>query len=325
MHEALSDLKIWQSSDVVIGIDTYDDAGVYRLDEKTALVQTLDFFTPIVDDPYAFGQIAAANALSDIYAMGGRPVTAMNILCVPVGDLAGEDVNRILQGGADKLKEAKCSLIGGHTVLDKELKFGCSITGLVDPREVWSNAKARVGDRLILTKRLGIGILTSALKQGKLADDGIAEITRSMATLNKSACEAARGVGGVSSATDITGFGFAGHAGMMAKASGVTFRIETAKLPLFPQAIAWAKKGVKTRGDRLNREFLKGHYETAPTVETPIEDVVFDPQTSGGLLLAVSPDKAQALISALKGVNAPAAADVGEVLPRDRDLYLKIR
>jgi len=324
LHEALDGLKIWQSPDVIEGIATFDDAGIYRLDDRRALVQTVDFFTPVVDDPYAFGQVAAANSLSDVYAMGGRPLTALNILCYPAGDLPPADLHRILQGGADKLKEADCSLLGGHTVIDKELKFGCSITGVVDPREVWSNAGAKAGHRLVLTKPLGTGILCSAIKQGKLEPAAAEEVTRTMALLNRGACEAARKVGGVSAATDITGFGLAGHVGQMAKASGVTIRIDTAGLPIYPRAAELAKAGLKTRGDKTNRVFLKGRYETAKGVEPVREDLCFDPQTSGGLLLVVAPDRVDALVSALTSAGTPAAALVGEVLPRRGDLDLLI-
>jgi len=324
LHEALDGLKIWQSPDVVEGIATFDDAGIYRIDDRTALVQTVDFFTPVVDDPYAFGQVAAANSLSDVYAMGGRPVTALNILCYPAGDLPPADLHRILQGGADKLKEAGCSLLGGHTVIDKELKFGCSITGLIDPKDVWSNAGAKAGHRLVLTKPLGTGILGSAIKQGKLDAESEAEVTRNMAALNRGACEAGRKIGGVSAATDITGFGLAGHAGQMAKASGVTIRIDAATLPVYPRAAELAKGGLKTRGDKSNRAFLKGRYETAASVEPVREDLCFDPQTSGGLLLVVAPDRVDALVSALKAASTPAAAVIGEVLPRRGDLDLLI-
>jgi len=324
LHEALDGLKIWQSPEVIEGIDTFDDAGIYRIADGTALVQTVDFFTPVVDDPYAFGQVATANALSDVYAMGGRPVTALNILCVPAGDLPLPDLHRILQGGADKLKEAECSLLGGHTVIDKELKFGCSITGLIDPARVWSNAGAKAGHRLVLTKFLGTGILCSALKQGKLDAETIGEVTRSMATLNRAACEAAKTVGGISAATDVTGFGLAGHAGQMAKASGVTIRLDAAALPIFPNAIALAKGGLKTRGDKTNRAFLKGRWETAKSVEPVLEDLCFDPQTSGGLLLVVAPDRVDALVATLKSAKVLATAVVGDVLPREGSLDLKI-
>ena len=324
MHEALDGLKIWQSPDVVEGIATFDDAGIYRIDDRTALVQTVDFFTPVVDDPYAFGQVAAANSLSDVYAMGGRPVTALNILCYPAGDLPPAELGRILQGGADKLKEAGCSLLGGHTVIDKELKFGCSITGLIDPRDVWSNAGAKAGHRLILTKPLGTGILCSAIKQGKLDAATADVVTRNMAALNRDACEAGRKIGGVSAATDVTGFGLAGHAGQMAKGSGVTIRIDTKSLPVYPKAVELAKGGLKTRGDKTNRVFLKGRYETAKGVDPTLEDLCFDPQTSGGLLLVVAPDKADALLAALKAAGTPSSALVGEVLPRRGELDLVI-
>jgi selenide,water dikinase len=287
-------------------------------------VQTVDFFTPVVDDPYAFGQVAAANSLSDVYAMGGRPITALNILCFPAGDMAPAELGRILQGGADKLKEAGCSLLGGHTVIDKELKFGCSVTGLIDPKEVWSNAGAKAGSRLVLTKPLGTGILCSAIKQGKLDEASSAEVTRIMATLNRDACEAARKTGGVSAATDVTGFGLAGHAGQMAKASGVTIRIDTKSLPLYPRAVELVKGGLKTRGDKTNRVFLKGRYETAEGVEPAREDLCFDPQTSGGLLLVVEAGKAEALVAALRAAGTPAAALVGDVLPRKGGLDLVI-
>jgi selenide,water dikinase len=324
LHEALDGLTIWQSPDVIEGISTFDDAGIYRLPDGSALVQTVDFFTPVVDDPYAFGQVAAANSLSDVYAMGGRPLTALNILCYPAGDLALADLNRILQGGADKLKEAECSLLGGHTVIDKELKFGCSVTGLVDPKDVWSNAGAKAGHKLVLTKPLGTGILCSAIKMGKIDADSAAEVTRNMAALNRSACEAGRKTGGVAAATDITGFGLAGHAGQMAKASGVTIRIDTAALPIYPKAAELAKGGLKTRGDKSNRAFLKGRYETAAGVDPTREDLCFDPQTSGGLLLVVAPDRADALVAALKAAHTAAASIVGEVLPRRGALDLQI-
>lgn len=324
MHEALDGLTIWQSPDVIEGISTFDDAGIYRLQDGSALVQTVDFFTPVVDDPYAFGQVAAANSLSDVYAMGGRPLTALNILCFPAGDLALPDLHRILQGGADKLKEAGCSLLGGHTVIDKELKFGCSVTGIVDPKDVWQNSGARAGHRLVLTKPLGTGILCSAIKQGKLDADAAAEVTRNMAALNRDGCEAARKTGGVSAATDITGFGLAGHVGQMAKASGVTIRIDAAALPVYSRAVELAKGGLKTRGDKTNRVFLKGRYETAKGVEPVLEDLCFDPQTSGGLLLVVAPDLVEALVRALKGVSTPSASVIGEVLPRRGDLDLVV-
>lgn len=323
MHGALEGLKIWQGPDVIEGMETFDDAGIYRLDERAALVQTVDFFTPVVDDPYDFGAIATANSLSDVYAMGGTPLTALNILCVPT-DLPPEDLRKILQGGADKLREARCSLLGGHTVQDPELKFGCSITGRVDPKEMWSNSRAKPGQRLILTKRLGTGILGSAIKQKRISKDGADEVVRSLSTLNKGACEAARKVGGVTACTDITGFGLAGHASQLARASKVTVRIETSKLPVFPEALALCRGGLKTRGDKTNRVYLQGAWKSAPSVDPVMESIAFDPQTSGGLLLAVDSPKAAALVAALKAANTPAAHEIGEVLPREGNLDLKL-
>ncbi len=322
MHEALDGLKFWQAPEVLVGIDTYDDAGIFRLDGKSALVQTLDFFTPVVDDPHAFGAIATANALSDVYAMGGTPATAMNILCVPP-DLPPADLRAILQGGADKLREARCSLLGGHTVRDAELKFGCSVTGFVDPAAAWTNAGAKAGSRLVLTKPLGSGILGSAIKQQKLSRESLGETVAALSALNKSACEAGRKVGGVRACTDITGFGLAGHAGNMAKVSRTTIRIDTAKLPIFPDALALARGGLKTGGDRTNRLQLQGRWKSAKGVDPVLEVICFDPQTSGGLLLVVDPDRVKPLVAALKAANTLAAHEIGEVLPREGELDLR--
>jgi selenide,water dikinase len=317
---ALDNLSVYQSKDVLEGYETMDDAGIYRLTDDTALVQTLDFFTPIVDDPYAFGQVAVANSLSDVYAMGGVPLTAMNILCVP-DDLAPERLNRVLQGGADKLREAECSLVGGHTVRDKELKFGCSITGIVHPKKFWSNATARVGDRLILTKPVGTGILTGAIKSKKLPPEAAERVTKVMATLNRAGCEAAVRVGGVSAATDITGFGLLGHLSSMGKGSHVTIRVEASRVPLIPELAEFAKAGAKTGADRTNREYVAGHYENRG-VEAWRETALFDPQTSGGLLLAVDPSKVAAMVAELKKAGTLCAEVIGEVGAHEGDLHV---
>ncbi len=324
MKGALDGLSIYTSPDVLEGYETLDDAGIVRLTDEIALVQTLDFFPPIVDDPYAFGQIATANSLSDVYAMGGRPITAMNILAVPVDDVGPERLRQVLQGGADKLREAECSLVGGHTVKDKELKFGCSITGLVHPKKFWSNATARVGDLLVLTKPIGSGILTNAFKAGKLSDEIERRVIACMATLNRTACEVAIRVGGVSAATDITGFGLVGHVGSMARGSKATIRIDTAKVPRFDEALAFAKQGVKTGGGRTNREYVAGHAETASGIAPELEELMFDPQTSGGLLLVIAPDRADALVRELKAAKTLASSVIGEVLPREGELYVKL-
>jgi len=317
---ALDNLSVFESKDVLEGYETMDDAGIYRLTDDTALVQTLDFFTPIVDDPYAFGQVAVANSLSDVYAMGGVPLTAMNILCVP-DDLAPERLNRVLQGGADKLREAECSLVGGHTVRDKELKFGCSITGVVHPTKFWSNATARVGDRLVLTKPIGTGILTGAIKSKRLAADAAERVTKTMATLNRAGCEAAMRVGGVSAATDVTGFGLIGHLASMGKGSKVTIRIDASRVPLIPEVVEFAKAGAKTGADRTNREYVAGHYESRG-VEAWLETVLFDPQTSGGLLLVVDPAKVDPLLTELKKARTLSAEVIGEVGPHEGELHV---
>jgi selenide,water dikinase len=319
---ALDDLKVFTAPEVLEGYETLDDAGIFRLTDEIALVQTLDFFPPIVDDAYAFGQIATANSLSDVYAMGGRPVTAMNILAVPMDEVGPGRLHELLQGSADKLKEAECSLVGGHTVRDKELKFGCSITGLVHPKKFWSNATATPGDVLVLTKPLGSGILTNAFKGGRLSDDTARRVIECMATLNRAGCEAAVQVGGVSAATDITGFGLAGHVGNMGRAANVTMRIDTAKLPRFDEALHFAKQGVKTGGGKTNREYVGGHYSVAPSVAPEMEELVFDPQTSGGLLLAVRPDRIDPLVAELKRRATLASAVVGEVAKREGENYI---
>lgn len=291
---------------------TFDDAGVYRLDDERALVQTVDFFTPIVDDPRSYGRIAIANALSDVYAMGGRPINALNILCYPMAELGHEVLHEILAGGCEKYTEAKCVLLGGHSVTDTELKFGASVTGLVHPKKIWTNAAAQAGDVLVLSKRVGTGILTTALKARKFSEAEAAAVVASMEQLNAGGVAAAEGIE-VHAATDITGFALAGHGAGMAQASGVTLAIRTSKVPVFPEAEKFAAKGQKTRGDVSNREFLGPKYRTAPGVRKTLEDVMFDPQTSGGLLYSVRPGDADRLVAALRKNGFEHAAAIGEV------------
>lgn len=307
----------------MVGIETFDDAGIHRIAAETALVQTLDFFTPIVDDPYEFGQIAMANALSDVYAKGGRPITAMNILCVPIDELSPADLKRILQGGADMLKEAKVSLLGGHSVTDHELKFGASITGVIKPGEEWTNAGARAGDRLVLAKALGTGFITTGQKFGKASPEVLRGAVESMKQLNAGAAEAGRRIGGIHACTDITGFGLAGHAAQMAKAGGVRFRISTGTIPVFPGALELAKRGCKTRGDKANREFIQGQYTFEAAISGPLQDLMFDPQTSGGLFFSIEASMADALSSALRDAGYPATSIVGDVLPPSGSLLLE--
>ncbi len=291
-----------ENPNLLVGFETSDDAGVYKLSAECALVQTVDFFTPIVDDPFTYGAIAAVNALSDVYAMGGSPLTALSILCYPAqGDL--EDLEQILQGGAAKIHEAGAVLLGGHSVADDEIKFGYAITGTVHPGRVWTNAGARVGDALVLTKPLGTGIVSTALKRGLAAEEHVAASIASMLTLNRAAAEAARGLE-VHGATDVTGFGLAGHAREMAAASDVTLVFDLAALPLLPGVAVYAAQGAIPGGLRNNREFL------APHLAGDAPDVFFDPQTSGGLLLALPPADAARYTAA-----NPAAWIVGEAVP----------
>ncbi len=299
---------------MLVGINTVDDAGVYLLNEDTALIQTIDFFTPIVDDPYLFGQIAAANALSDVYAMGGRPLTALNIICYPTacGDL--ETMEKILLGGADKVREAGALLVGGHSVEDKEPKYGLSVTGIVHPSKLVTNQGALEGDFLVLTKKIGTGVVSTALKAG-LAPPGVLEAAcREMASLNRSAAEAMQEAG-VRACTDITGFGLIGHALELARASKVHLTIDAKRLPLIPQAEDLAASGLIPAGAYANRDYAAPHVDFAPGVPGVLRDLLFDPQTSGGLLIAVAPDRLEALRTAMEKQNVAPAAVVGRVTP----------
>jgi selenide,water dikinase len=268
---------------LLVGFDLADDAGVVRLDADRALVQTVDFFTPVVDDPYLYGAIAATNALSDVYAMGGTPLTALNILCWDT-ELPHELLHEILRGGLDKVREAGALLVGGHSVTDDEVKYGLSVTGLVHPDHIWRNQGARPGDVLVLTKPLGTGIVTTAAKQDACPATLFDEAVRVMATLNRAARDAAVGLE-VHAATDVTGFGLAGHAWEMAFASGVTLRFRAGRLPVFPGVVALAEAGHLTRGDRDNRPYVRDLRFDG--VSAALQSVFVDPQTSGGLLFAL--------------------------------------
>ena len=307
----LSDLPPQVDPGVLIDFRTSDDAGVYKWPGGPALVQTVDFFTPIVDDPFTYGQIAAANSLSDVYAMGGDPVTALAIAGFPDKELDNETIRQIFLGGFDKLREAGVALLGGHTVRDPEVKFGYAVTGAVDPDRIWANAGARPGDRLVLTKWLGTGIVGTAIKKGRAPHDLVAAAIRSMTMLNKAGARVLRQFGGaVHGATDITGFGLIGHATEMAKASGVSIVIDTARLPLLPGVLAIASQN-RSGGMGTNRE----HFEdgvVAGDVDPAVLDVCYDPQTSGGLLAAVDAASAEAILTELRAADVPAMI-VGEV------------
>jgi selenide,water dikinase len=297
------------NENVLVGFDTADDAGIYRLTPELALVQTVDFFTPVVDDPFTYGAIAATNALSDVYAMGGRPISALSILAYPAkGDL--EDLEEILKGGASKMREADCVVLGGHSVADDEIKFGFAVTGVIHPARVKPNAGARAGDALVFTKRIGTGVISTALKRGIARDADVEASIASMLTLNRKACEAMLAYD-VHGCTDVTGFGLIGHAREMALGSGVTLEIDVARLRFLPGALEYAQLGAIPGGLKNNREFASCVVETARELPAEVEDLLYDPQTSGGLLIALPEADAAALVGAY-----PDAYAIGRVLAR---------
>ena len=295
---------------VLVGIDTSDDAGVYLLNEETALIQTLDFFTPIVDDPYLFGQIAAANSLSDVYAMGGKPLTAMNIVTFPVCRLDAEVLLAILSGGQQKIAEAGAVMVGGHTIDDDEPKYGLSVTGTVHPSRILTNAGAQPGDALILTKAIGTGVLYTALK-AELFPEGVVAAAAGMAQLNRYAAQAMERYA-VNACTDITGFGLLGHAYEMSAASGVDMEVYSGEVPLLPDAAEAANMGLVPAGAYANREYLKA-VSFDPAVPENIRDLLFDPQTSGGLLISIPAGQADALLADMKESGVEYAACIGRV------------
>ncbi len=300
---------------LIVGIETCDDAGVYRLNDETALIQTVDFFTPIVDDPFHFGQIAAANALSDVYAMGGRPLLAMNLVGFPIKTMDPGVLKSILQGGLKKLNEAGTLLVGGHSIEDHEIKYGLSVTGIVHPERVTLNAGARVGDRLLLTKPVGLGILATALKGGLAGSDTEELITGVMATLNRQAAEAMAAVG-AHGCTDITGFGVLGHLYEMARASKTAIRLRAGAVPLLPDARRFAAMGIIPEGAYNNRSFYGKWVESRLPAGDPLEMLLYDPQTSGGLLVAAPPAAIEAIGARLGASGYGLAfAEIGEVVP----------
>ncbi len=299
------------NSDVLVATETMDDAGVYRLSDDLALVQTLDFFPPLVDDPFTFGQIAAANALSDVYAMNGRPVTVLNIAAFPDDELPMEILGEILRGASDRVALAGAATLGGHTVRDKEIKFGLSVTGLIHPAEILTNAGAQPGDVLVLTKPLGTGFVTTAAKRQECPLGVLDCAVTQMIALNASARDALRAAGGVHAVTDVTGYGLAGHACEMAQGAGLTFEIDVASLPLIEGALPLAVARYYTRASKTNREFLAGRLSVEPAVDPLLLEFVFDAQTSGGLLIAVGPEQADRLVSELQARGTAAAAIVG--------------
>ena len=298
----------WPDENVLVGFDTADDAGVYKLTAELALVQTVDFFTPIVDDPYTYGAIAAANALSDVYAMGGRPISSLSILAYPPKGDPG-DLEQILKGGADKMREAGCSILGGHSIADDEIKFGYAVTGTVHPARVKTNAGARAGDALVFTKRLGTGVIATALKRGIARAEDVDASVESMLTLNRAACEAMLRFA-IHGCTDVTGFGLLGHARELALASAVTLEIAVDQLRFLPGALDYARQGAVPGGLKNNREFASSAVEALRELSRELEDLLYDPQTSGGLLIALPEADAAQLERALEG-----AYRIGRALP----------
>ncbi len=348
LDKVLGKLARQHDPNVLVGFDHADDAGVYKIAPGLALVQTVDFFTPIVDDPFTFGQIAATNALSDVYAMGGRPITALAHVCFPAnGDL--EVLEQILAGGLSKMMEANCTVVGGHSIRDEETKFGYSVTGLIDPSRIFTNGGAQPGDRLLFTKSLGTGVISTAIKQGTAKQSWIDDATRSMTTLNKAASEvitsftakhAGAGVppaqaepstpasgqrpatsdnGPIHSLTDVTGFGLIGHAREMALASKVSLLFRLSQIPLIEGALDCIRAGSIPGGLKNNRDFAECVVGYEEGIAEELKTILYDPQTAGGLLIAVAPESSPDLIRALNGAGVP-AVEIGEVLPEARPI-----
>jgi selenide, water dikinase len=319
LDTVLGKLARQHDANVLIGFDTADDAGVYKISDEQALVQTVDFFTPIVDDPFTFGQIAATNSLSDIYAMGGRPMSALAIVCFPEkGDV--DVLERILAGGLSKMMEAGCAVIGGHSVRDPEIKFGYSVTGSIHPQRVWANTGAQVGDRLIFTKAIGTGVISTAIKKGEARPEWMDAATKSMTTLNNKAAAVAISSGAtVHAATDITGFGLIGHLREMAAGSRVSVRINAAAVPVLDGALECVRKGFIPGGLSANRDFAECLVGYERDILDELKTILFDPQTAGGLLLSVPAQCSAELVTALRVSGVP-AVDIGEVTSPSKPL-----
>ncbi len=295
-----------------MGLNEPDDAGVYQITDEIALIQTVDFFTPIVDDPYWFGQIAVANALSDVYAMGGRPVTAMNLVAFPLKEMELNVLRKILEGGLEKLKEAGVSLVGGHSVEDKELKYGLSVTGLIHPKKILTKKGFQVGDRLILTKPLGTGIINTAIKAGMASPEIIERVTKMMASLNRDAAEVMKRYS-VHACTDVTGFGLLGHLSEMVVESGLGMRVFASSVPIYPEARDYAAMGLVPAGTHNNRIFREAFVDFDDGVDPITQDILFDAQTSGGLVIAVDAKDADALLTSLHEKGMSESTVIGEI------------
>lgn len=313
MAEALKSIPESSHPNLLVGYNKADDAGVYKISDNLAVVQTLDFFPPIVDDPFDFGRIAAANALSDVYAMGGKPITAMNIVGFPAS-LPPYILTEILKGGLDKVTEAGAVVVGGHSVNDKELKFGVSVTGLIDPNKILTNSGAKIGDKIYLTKKLGTGIISTGVKREIVEPELEKLVTDQMAELNKNAAETMLSHS-PNAATDITGFGLAGHAIEMADGSNVSIRINSNNLPILPQALELTAQNVIPGGLNTNRMFFDEKCKFSSSVDQNLQQLIFDPQTSGGLLIAI-PNNNSTLFEQESADNKVNAVCIGEVVER---------
>ena len=314
--QVLHQLPKFESAELLVGTETADDAGVFRLRPDLAIVNTVDFFTPIVDDPYMFGQIAATNSLSDVYAMGGEPATALNIVCFPKGKMDIEVLGEVLRGGADKVKESGAVIVGGHSIIDEEIKYGLAVTGTVHPDRILRNVGAREGDVLILTKPLGTGIATTALKRGNASQASIDQAVASMATLNKYAAAVMKDYD-VHACSDITGYGLLGHGLEMTLDGNVSITFEASRLPLIADVAQLAETGNLTGGCKRNREYLDDKTVIDGSVSDALAEAALDPQTSGGLLIAVAEKDGEALVKALVDHDVPAASIVGHVTRRE--------
>ena len=321
LGELLSDLPANVDPNLLVGFETSDDAAVYRLNGGQAVVLTADIITPPVDDPYLFGQIAAANSLSDVYAMGGRPVACLNLVGFPSDKLGPEVLHRMVAGALNKVTEARAVLAGGHTTEDEEPKYGLSVTGLVDPEKVWTNAGARPGDALVLTKPIGSGVLFNANLKGWISERALATCIDVITTLNKAAAEILHSFE-VHAATDVTGFGLAGHGLEMAKGSGVTLRIAVDAVPVMDEALEAYRRGMTTGVNKVNRELVEATLSFERELPRWHEEIFVDPQTSGGLLVALPANEADAAVEALREAGVAAAVQIGEVEPHDGRFHL---
>jgi selenide,water dikinase len=323
LRAVLDRLPRQSDPNLLVGFETADDAGIYRVAPDLALVQTVDFFTPMVDDPFTFGRIAATNALSDVYAMGGRPATALSLVCFPeAGDLG--TLEQIMRGGLAAMEEAGCVVAGGHSVRDPEMKFGYAVTGLIDPEHIFTNAGARRGDALVFTKRIGTGVITTALKQGKCRPEWERAAVESMTASNRAASEVVTAGGfAVHAMTDVTGFGLMGHGREMAMASGVRLLIETGRVNLLEGAIEAARVGAIPGGLISNREFAECFVEEAGEIAPEVRALMFDPQTSGGLLISVAVEDAEGLVAALRNVGVEWAGVIGAVVGGEPKIELR--